>query len=86
MSEQHDPVDETPFKDVLLARRYLREIQEHGELSRDLEAAIAARGRNLVESVAHTLQLLERRRKGPWFALGTTPRSNAMNTRTHSLG
>jgi hypothetical protein len=38
-------------EDILLARRNVREMREHGELSPELEGLVSARGLELVESV-----------------------------------
>lgn len=59
MREERNPTDGTTFNDVLLARRYLRELREHGELSPDLEAPVKLRV-GAVEKAARIPELIER--------------------------
>lgn len=59
MGEGCEPGGETTFKDVLLARRYLREVREHGQLSPDLQAAVKLR-KGAVEKAARIIEVIER--------------------------
>ena len=62
MGQAFDHNDRVTFKDVLLARRYLREMRDTGKLSPDLQAAIGRRGREHVKWVASILGRLDDRK------------------------
>ena len=52
MGHEDDPPRRVTFGDVLVARRYLRQLQETGKLSPDLQAAVEQHGVEHVERLA----------------------------------
>lgn len=52
--------DRVAFADVLLARRYVRELREKGSLSPDLQADVDRRGREHIEGLARIIELKDK--------------------------
>ncbi len=52
--------DRVAFADVLLARRYLRELQKKGSISANLQADVDRRGREHIEGLARIIELKDK--------------------------
>lgn len=60
MAKEQDQQNRVTVQDLLLARRYLRDLRNTGSLSSDVQSAVDERGREFVEWAARTLDRVDK--------------------------